>query len=149
VIVSDRPTLRWEKASGARAYPVYVNDPAGHEVARSQELAPDRTEWLLPNPLKRGEIYIWTVVAVVDGKEIVSPGSAASEMKFQVLSISNLQELNLLNRTRSHLVLGIFYARVGLLAEAQREFQQLILLNPNSKVVSNLLRRARLLSRQD
>ena len=145
VILSDRPSLKWEKAAGASSYRVYVNDPAGHEVARSEEFSAESTEWILRSPLKRGEIYVWTVVALVDGKEIVSPGASAPEMKFQILSMGNLQELNLLKRTRSHLVLGVFYAKVGLLAEAEREFQQLIRLNPNSKVASNLLRKARLL----
>ena len=40
---------------------------------RSEELPSERTEWLLPKPLKRGEVYAWNVVAVVDGKEISSP----------------------------------------------------------------------------
>jgi hypothetical protein len=139
VIVTDRPTLKWEKAPGASSYRVYVNDPAGHEVARSEELASDRTEWLLPKPLKRGEIYVWTVVAVVDGKEIVSPGPSSPEIRFQVLSLSNLQQLNQLKKTRSHLALGIFYTKVGMIVEAAREFQRLMQLNPDSKIPRELL----------
>ncbi len=139
VIVSAQPTLRWEKASGASSYRVYINDPAGHEVARSEELPSERTEWILPKPLKRGEIYVWTVVAVVDDKEIISPGPSSSEMKFQVLSANNLQQLNKLKKTRSHLALGVFYARVGLLTDAEREFQQLVRQNPKSRLTINLL----------
>lgn len=137
-IVSDRPTLKWEKASGASSYQVYVNDPAGHEVARS-ELPSERREWVVPQPLKRGEIYAWSVVAIVDGKEMVSPGPASPEMKFQVLSSGNLQQLNHLKKTRSHLALGVFYAKVGLIAEAEHEFQQLLRLNPKSKMAMKLL----------
>jgi hypothetical protein len=91
----------------------------------------------------------WTVMAVVDGKEIVSPGPSAPEMKFQILSMSNLKELNQLKRTRSHLALGVFYTRVGMIAEAEREFQKLLRLNPNSKAVGHLLRSFRLVRQND
>jgi hypothetical protein len=139
VIVSDRPTLKWEKASGASSYRVYVNDPAGHEVTRSEELPSERTEWIVPKPLKRGGIYAWTVIAVVGGREIVSPGSAFPEMKFQVLPASSLQQLYQLQKTRSHLALGVFYMRVGMVAQAEREFQVLIRLNPQSQTARRLL----------
>jgi len=140
VIITDRPTLRWEKASGASSYIVYVNDPSGHEVARSEELASERTQWALPKSLKRGGIYTWTVVAIVDGKETVSPGPSLPEMKFQVLSASSLQQLNKLKKTRSHLGLGIFYAREGMIPAAKREFRILVRENPHSLHASNLLK---------
>jgi hypothetical protein len=140
VIVSDRPTLKWERVSGATSYRVYINDPTGREVARSDELTSGRTEWILPRPLKRGEIYVWTVVAEVDGKEIVSPGPSAPEMKFQVLSTTGAQQLNRLKKTRSQLALGVFYAREGMIAEAQREFRMLVRDNPRSQHAYALLR---------
>jgi hypothetical protein len=149
VILTDRPTLKWEKAPGAISYRVYVSDQSGHEVARSEDLPSERTQWKLPKPLKRGEIYVWTVVAVVDGKEIVSPGPAAPEMKFQVLSARSLQQLNQLQKTRSHLALGVFYTRVGMIREAERELQELVRLNPNSRVATKLLDDMRLLDRKD
>jgi hypothetical protein len=147
-IITDRPALKWDKAPGASSYRVYVNDPAGREVARSEELPPERTKWILPKPVKRGEVYTWTVVAIADGKEIVSPGPSSPEMKFQVISSGSLRQLNKLKKARSHLALGVFYVRVGLLADAEREFQQLVRLNPESKVASKLLRTARLIRRQ-
>jgi hypothetical protein len=73
VIISDRPTFKWDAVSSASTYQVYVNDPTGQEIARSEELSPKHTEWAVSKSLKRGEIYSWTVIAVVDGKEIVSP----------------------------------------------------------------------------
>lgn len=147
VIVTDRPTLKWEKALGASSYRVYVNDPAGYEVARSEELPSERTEWILSKPLKRSEIYAWTVVAVVDGKEIVSPGPSSPEIKFQVLPLSSLRELNQIKKTRSHLALGIFYSEVGMIDAAEREFQELVRLNPNADVIKKLLRSAQLIRR--
>jgi len=139
VIVSDRPALKWQRVSGASSYRVYVNDSAGQEMARSEELPSERTEWLLPAPLKRGEIYDWTVVAVVDGKEIASPGPSAPEMKFQVLSARNLQQLTQLKKTGSNLALGVFYSREGMIPGAEREFQALVRENPDSVVAKKLL----------
>jgi len=139
VIVSDRPALKWERVSGASSYRVYVKNSAGQEMARSEELPSERTEWLLPAPLKRGEIYDWTVVAVVDGKEIASPGPSAPEMKFQVLSARNLQQLSQLKKTGSNLALGVFYSREGMIPGAEREFQALVRENPRSVVAKKLL----------
>ena len=139
MIVTDRPTLKWEKAPAATSYRVYVNDPAGHLVKRSDELPSEATEWKVGKALKRGEVYVWTVVAVIDGKEVVSPGPAAPEMKFQVLSMRSFEQLNTLKKTRSHLALGVFYANAGLTAEAEQEFRELVRLNPKSKVASKLL----------
>jgi hypothetical protein len=40
----------------------------------------------------------------------------------------------------SHLALGVFYAREGMLAEAEREFQVLVNDNPGSQIAASLLR---------
>jgi hypothetical protein len=144
VIIENSPVFKWEQLSGASAYRVYVLDPRGRQVAKSEDLPSSITEWNPSAPLDRGNIYSWVVIAVVDGKEIVSPGVAAPAMKFQVLSANDLQKLDRLKRTRSHLVLGVFYAKVGLMAEAESEFQELVRLNPDDKIVKKLLRSVRL-----
>jgi len=140
VFVSDRPAFKWDRVSGASSYRVYVTDPTGHITARSEELPSERREWVVAQSLKRGEIYAWSVVAIVDGKEMVSPGPSSPEMKFQILSIKKLPELNRLKKTRSHLALGVFYAREGMTAEAEREFQILVQGNPRSKIAEKLLK---------
>jgi hypothetical protein len=139
VIVSDRPSFKWENTPGASSYQVYVADRDGNVVAKSNELQPEQTEWKLTQALKRNEIYSWTVVAVIDGKEVVSPGPSAPEMKFQVLSVRDVQQLHRVKKTRSHLALGVFYANVGLTLEAQQEFRKLVQLNPKSRLANNLL----------
>jgi hypothetical protein len=140
VIFSDRPSFEWEKLPGATAYRVLVGDMRGHEITKSQDLSPDRTSWTPPKPLKRGEIYAWDVIAIVNAKESVSPGASASEMKFKVLSTSSAQELEQLKKARSHLALGVFYAREGMVTQAEREFRILIRDNPRSMVLQKLLR---------
>lgn len=147
VIVEDRPVFKWQKLPGATTYRVSVGDARGHEAATSIELSPETSEWTPSNRLNRGQIYSWSVVAVVDGKEIFSPGSSSPEMKFQILSGNSLQQLTQVKKTHSHLALGVFYAKVGLLREAEREFQKLVQLNPQSEVPRKLLRSVRSLSR--
>jgi hypothetical protein len=146
VIIEDRPMCRWESLTGASSYKVYVLDSKGNAIATSEELAPTETKWTIKAALKRGEVFSWVVTAVVNGKEIVSPAASAPEMKFAVLSTKDAQELTHLKKTGSHLALGVFYARAGLLTEAEREFQQLVRLNPESQLPAKLLRSVRSLS---
>jgi hypothetical protein len=140
VITLDRPSFEWEKLVGATSYRVSVGDLKGHEIAKSEELPADQTKWTLPTSLKRGEIYAWEVEATIDGKKIVSPGRSAPQMKFKILSANGAQELEQLKTARSHLALGVFYAREGMVAEAEREFQILISNNPRSVVLKKLLK---------
>ena len=139
VIISDRPSFEWEGLAGATGYRVSVGDLKGHEMAKSKELPADQTSWTTPTSLTRGEIYSWEVEAIVNGKKIVSPGTSAPQMKFKILSVSSAQELEQLKKVRSHLALGVFYAREGMVAEAEQEFQILVRDNPRSSVLKNLL----------
>lgn len=140
VIISDRPSFEWEKLAGATSYRVLVGDLKGHEMARSEGLSADQTRWTPPTSLKRGEIYAWEVEATVDGKKIVSPGRSAPQMKFKILSENSAQELDQLKKTRSHIALGVFYAREGMVAEAEHEFQILTRENPRSQLLKKLLK---------
>lgn len=140
VIISDQPAFEWETLAGATSYRVSIGDLKGHEVAKSEDLAPNHKAWTPPLPLKRGEIYSWAVEATVGGKKIFSPGTSAPEMKFKILSGSSAQELEELKKARSHLALGVFYARKGIFVDAEREFQILINDNPRSVVLKKLLK---------
>jgi hypothetical protein len=139
VILSDRPSFQWDALPGAASYQVSVADLNGHLVARSEQLSSDRTTWTPPSTLKRGEIYAWDVVAVVDGEKVFAPGTSETQMKFKVLSEQNARELEQLKKANSHLALGVFYAREGMLTEAEGEFQILIHDNPKSPMVKTLL----------
>lgn len=143
VVTEDRPTFRWESLSGATNYRVYVLDVNSDQVAQSEELPPTQTQWKAPIPLRRGQIFLWVVTALVDGKEIVSPAASAPEVKFAILSSNDLNELNQLKKSDSHLALGVFYGKVGLVTEAEREFQRLIQLNPQSELPRKLLQSVR------
>lgn len=81
------------------------------------------------------------VIAIVNGEEVSSPAATAPEMRFMALDEERMRELQLLKkRTKSHLALGAFYARAGMLAEAEREFQTYRSENPQSPLADKLIR---------
>ena len=143
VVTEARPVFRWESLPGVSSYRVYVLDEDGNEVSQSEDLPPTQTQWEAPASLRRGQIFSWAVTALVDEKKVVSPSASDPEMKFAVLSTADFQELSPLKKSNSHLALGVFYARVGLLNEAEREFERLVELNPQSELSRKLLQSVR------
>jgi hypothetical protein len=141
VIAEDQPVFEWQPVEGASNFEVQVADSRGREVANSGRLPASVTQWSPVTPLRRGVIYSWTVTAIVNGQTITSPAPTAPEMKFKILDVSKMRQLDQLKRRApSHLAFGVFYAREGMLVEAEREFQALVNDNPDSQIAVNLLR---------
>ena len=141
VIAEDQPVFEWQPVEGASNFEVQIADSRGREVASSGRLPASVTQWSPATPLKRGVIYSWAVSAIVSGQTITSPAPTAPEMKFKILESSKMHQLEQLKRRSfSHLALGVFYAREGMLAEAEHEFQVLVNDNPDSQIAANLLR---------
>ena len=143
VIIEDQPVFSWKQLPEAASYQVYLIDARGSEIVRSEVLPATQTKWRISEHLRRGQTFSWVVACIVDGKEIISPSAAEPEMKFAVLSSADLQELDHLKKEDSHLALGIFYARTGLLSNAEREFQILVAANPQSELAKRLLQSVR------
>jgi hypothetical protein len=143
VVTEARPVFRWESLPGVSSYRVYLLDQDGNQVSQSEELPPIQTQWKALAPLRRGRVFSWVVTALVDGKKVVSPSVSAPEIKFAVLSTADFQELIHLKQLNSHLALGVFCAKVGLLNEAEREFERLVELNPQSELPRKLLQSVR------
>lgn len=143
VVSEARPVFRWESLPGVSSYRVYVLDQDGNQVSQSEELPPTQTQWEVPALLRRGQLFSWVVTALMDGKKVVSPAASAPEIKFAVLSTADFRELSHLKKSNSRLALGVFYARVGLLNEAEREFEGLVNLNPQSELPRKLLQNVR------
>lgn len=137
VIVENQPTLRWNLSKTAEAYRVEIADATFHQIAKSEDLPATSQNWKSPTQLKRGAVYTWTIRAV-DKTGQSSPIS--SQAKFKVLGENGLRELNQLRLRQSHLALGLFYAREGMIAEAEREFGILVKDNPDSAVAKKLLK---------
>lgn len=140
VVIEDRPVFKWEPLENATSYQVHVVDANNREVATSPTLPSTTTEWTPAASLKRGVVYTWIVGAMVGNEEVTSPTGSVPEMRFKVLEAERLSELNRLKNSNSHLALGVFFARAGMIKEAEREFQVLLNDNPRSTLALKLLR---------
>ena len=139
VIETDRPKFRWQALEGARHYIVTIYDAKLREVGSSGPIV--ETEWTAPNSLERGVTYSWQISALKDGKTIVSPKPPLREARFRILDQRAVVALAKLKGSAgsSHLVMGVFYWKHGLIEESEREFQALAKANPNSTAVAQLL----------
>jgi anti-sigma factor RsiW len=138
VVEDQRPVFRWEAIPGS-SYRVSIYDDAFNLIAASGRLA--TTEWEPPKPLRRDTRYSWQLTVTRNGNEFTVPAPPAPEARFRVLGESDEGEIA---RARSqsggsHLVLGILYARAGLLDAALQEIQALRAQNPDSVEVAGLL----------
>ena len=139
-IVRDaRPRLSWRPLAGASGYTVTVLDADLKPVAASPPLS--GTSWVVPRRLERGRVYTWQVTALKDGEEVIAPAAPAPPARFKVLEAALDDELSRLERAgaRSHLALGVLYARAGLLEQAERELRALARANPQSVEARRLL----------
>ena len=145
VIESDRPTFRWQALTGATGYTVTLLDSKRRKVVTSTLL--HTNDWQTPSTLKRGGIYYWQVKALKDGREVVSPSGPAPDVRFKILEQVKVDELDRAKKeyAKSHLALGVIYAQMGLLDEAEREIEALARANPSSDVVQRLLRSLQIL----
>jgi tetratricopeptide (TPR) repeat protein len=139
VIATTQPTFRWKQVAGATGYTVTIYRNNLKESISSQTLT--GTQWTAP-PLTRGATYSWQIRAIKDNSETISPSPDAREARFRVLSQSEFDNLEKIRESysKSHLALGVIYARMGLFDEAEREFRALLADNPGSNIVKQLLR---------
>jgi hypothetical protein len=138
IVESERPVFRWKAESGAR-YRVSVFDSGFDTITSSNWI--DGTEWRSTKSLQRGARYYWQLTVRRNGAEVTIPAPPDPEARFQILSAEAEAELNRLRSEfpDSHLVLGIFYAKVGLETEAVLELRKLNDENPGSETTAALL----------
>lgn len=143
MIASTRPVFQWQALSGAIEYVVTLANPQTNFVLSSEPLK--ATQWNPPQALPRGQTYTWQVTATKDGKEIKAPPPDAPEARFRVLTQTQVDEVRRAKKTYAgnHLMLGLVYARNGLLSEAETHFKALLAANPTSALARQLLQRLR------
>jgi hypothetical protein len=138
IIQNARPVFRWQALKGATGYQVFLKDATGKIIESGELTIP---EWTSPVPLKRGMLYSWQVVARKDGREIIAPPATGTTAQVKILGQAEADEIAQGKKSHpdSHLLLGILYAKAGLLDDARREFTILLKNNPQSDIVKNLL----------
>jgi hypothetical protein len=139
-VTTDRPTFRWERLPEATKYKVKVVRNSDFKKAAESEwlsvVSDSRettVEWALPESESLPDgVYYWLVTAELeDGKQVTSPDQSQRQAMFFVHAKQTY--------AKSDLLLGIFYAQVGLLDDAEREFNMLLSANPKSIVAQKLL----------
>ncbi len=133
------PTFRWQALPNATSYRVAVYGPGYRAVNESADIA--ATEWTPTLQLLRDSSYTWTVRAKLAGNSVLAPVPPAPEARFRVISASEASEIAQARRDfpDAHLLLGLLYARMGLVPESRRELEALQKANPDSSLVKNLL----------
>ena len=148
VVETSRPTFRWRALEGAEHYVVTIYDAKLRQVASSGPV--NSTEWTTPNSLERGVTYSWQISAAQGDKTVVTPKPPLPEARFRILdqrAVAALAKLKAFAGS-SHLVMGVFYWKHGLIEKSEREFQALAKANPNSTPVAELLASIRSLRRR-
>jgi anti-sigma factor RsiW len=141
VVLSPRPTFEWRAVPGATRYQVVVTPEAeGAPIVQGRAVAGSR--WSPPRALRAGSIYHWEVLAF-RGRELLAAAPAPNEprARFEVLEATQAMELR--ERARRHagtpLVLGVLYARAGLLDDAERELSAAVRADRGSAPAAKLL----------
>ena len=137
IILSDRPTFRWSRLTGASGYIVEVYDEKFSQVTISPMVT--GTSWTSTR-LQRGRVFSWQVKAIKDGQEFLAPRPPAPQARFMIVDQARAAEIARVTREHpsSHLLLGLVYARVGLLDDAERELSALQKANPDAEIVRRL-----------
>jgi Putative zinc-finger len=140
VLRADRPRFRWRPLAGASSYTVNILDSDFNVLETSPPLTV--TSWSPSSSLARGKVLSWQVTAVKDGQTLIFPTAPAPEVRFKILETEKARELMRAEgiKPRSHLALGVLYARAGLLDDAERELRALAAANPQSATARKLLR---------
>jgi hypothetical protein len=119
VVEEQNPTFRWKPAEGAE-YQVKVYTSDFQQADESGWLK--EAQWPSSVLLHRGTTYSWQVTVRRGGTEITAPAPPAPEARFQILDAASEADLaQLRTGGESHLVMGIAYARAGLLQQAEQE----------------------------
>lgn len=141
VVADERPAFRWQAVPKAASYRVELTELSTRKLIVGEPVA--RPEWTPNESLARGSVYLWNVVAVVDGDEISAPRPPAPEARFKILEADRAAKLNRSLRSQTHLTRGALYANEGLMTDAEREFNLELKANPQSKVARSFLKRLR------
>lgn len=118
-IDEGRPEFRWPAVDGARS--VVVLTSGGKELARSGSLT--TSHWRVPSALRRGQMVRWQVRVERGETTSILPAPPAPPAIFLVISDEQHQEIARAKAVApdDHLLIGLLYARAGVVEEARRE----------------------------
>lgn len=136
VVVSDRPTFRWNASSDAPCV-VEIFGPDFERVARSGPLT--SRSWIVSERLTRGVHYRWQVTC---GTTVI-PAPPLPSAVFMIAAADQANEILTLERStrRPSLELAAAYSRAGDFKTARSEVHWLLRENPRHRAATRLLHR--------
>ncbi|HEX6083132.1 MAG TPA: zf-HC2 domain-containing protein [Thermoanaerobaculia bacterium] len=121
IVESPRPKFRWSELSPRAVVTVFADDA---EVARSAELSTN--EWTPRRDLPRGVTLTWQVELRRDEALAIIPAPPAPPARFRIVDAETAAELEEARRAHPDdaLLLGLLYARAGLVDDARLHFER-------------------------
>jgi len=131
--------FRWQPLDGDWTYQVRVFTLTGDPATTSPDVV--TPHWSCQHDLKAGTDYQWQVTAVRGSERVTLPEPSEAPPRFRVLDSTPAQRLReLANRQPSdHLLLGVEYARAGLLDDARVQLSEASRLAPGRPQILRLL----------
>jgi hypothetical protein len=138
-VQETQPELVWKGSQDANRYRVEVFEVGGADPVRVEETV--SSVWRVSPPLTRGTIYWWRVAYLVGNRTLSTPSSNETPAVFCVISDETVQRIKVEERnlSDSQFLLGLLYAREGLLDDAEAKWSQLEKENSGSELVGKLL----------
>ena len=132
------PTFRWKGTSKAISYIVHVYDDSSNLLHSSPSL--DKAYWTPTTPLNRGQVYSWDVLVTFDDGSTTLPQDDSPKPAFRILAADDFAEYQEMSERlhESHLALGTYFARQGLLDDARAQFDILQRSNPDCPELRSL-----------
>lgn len=120
-VEDQRPEFRWPRVEGA-SYSVTVADTST-VVAESPRL--ETARWRSNVALARGKVYSWQVKIEKADETLVMPAPPSPPALFRIVTATDQAELERARKERpdDHLLLGVLYARAGVVDHARRELE--------------------------
>jgi hypothetical protein len=127
-IATETPVFRWTQVEGATGYRISLAVRGKESPTRVFDVPSNQTTWEISMPLAPEQTYEWEVQAIRNGEMLEqAPVPPEPEAIFYVLD--RQQQIDLSKQreklSRSHLALGLTYARAGLIDDARDEFRAL------------------------
>jgi hypothetical protein len=122
IVESPRPRFRWSEISPRAVVTVFADEA---EVARSAELSTN--EWTPRRDLPRGVTLTWQVELRRGDAIAIIPAPPAPPARFRIVDAATAAALE--DARRAHpgdaLLLGLLYARAGLVDDARLHFERM------------------------
>jgi hypothetical protein len=116
--------FRWQSLDGDWTYKVRVFTLAGDPVTASPDT--HTPQWFCDQDLQAGFAYQWQVTAMRGADRVTLPQPSETPPRFRILDTASAQRLRELARRQpsDHLLLGVEYARAGLLDDARAQLSE-------------------------